>query len=412
MRDAGLMIAMALVGCLAGCTTLADPNEVCCGADGGPGVDGGEGPPDAGPDSGGDAGRTDDDAGPPTGDAGPLDGGGGADGGARAIATLVTAGVDHSCAALSDGRIACWGSDASGQITGAGGATARLGPTLAPWPAGSPVLALCAGDRFTCAARAGVTRCWGANDRGQLGDGGTSGNDVQGLGADNVVELACGMGHACARSASSSVYCWGANGRGQVGSGDGNDARVAYELPTIRAGRIAAGGLHTCAAESDNVVCWGDNTSEQICAHGGSGCSNVISSPRVVVRAAAVHLAAGAGFTCVTESGSARCLPDGGSVDDILAMFTPPLGELTGAGVSLCAVDATGNVRCGGSLTDPTIPDPVQVRRLDVGRSHACGIAAETGAVYCWGTNDDAQVTFPRSFGVQLPGTLVPLDGI
>ena len=53
--------------------------------------------------------------------------------------------------------------------------------------------------------------CWGANDAGQLGDGTTQGRarpaPVPGL-AD-VVQIAAGAAHTCARLGDGTVRCWG-----------------------------------------------------------------------------------------------------------------------------------------------------------------------------------------------------------
>ena len=40
------------------------------------------------------------------------------------------------------------------------------------------VTALSAGTSHTCAVVAGEARCWGANDNGQLGNGGTSSTEI------------------------------------------------------------------------------------------------------------------------------------------------------------------------------------------------------------------------------------------
>lgn len=60
--------------------------------------------------------------------------------------------------------------------------------------------------------------CWGANDKGQLGDGTTTARKVpttaKGVAGANAV--AVGSAHACAVLANGSVMCWGENTNGEV----------------------------------------------------------------------------------------------------------------------------------------------------------------------------------------------------
>src|SRR5262245_5713678 len=87
-------------------------------------------------------------------------------------------------------------------------ATAPIGPTQ-----------LAAGQFFTCALISGRVACWGSNASGQLGDG--TGAPQKGAvfvtGIDDAVEIAAGQTHMCARTASGAVRCWGRNEEGQLG---------------------------------------------------------------------------------------------------------------------------------------------------------------------------------------------------
>ena len=87
--------------------------------------------------------------------------------------------------------------------------------------------AVAAGGEFGCAlVDDGRVRCWGANDRGQLGDGSTIfrpvPGDVVGLPSApaRAVALATGWAHACAVVApGGQVWCWGDNTTGELGPG-------------------------------------------------------------------------------------------------------------------------------------------------------------------------------------------------
>ena len=183
-----------------------------------------------------------------------------------APAVAIAVGVDHTCAQTDDGGVWCWGANAVGQlgdgtttassvpvrVIGLDGTAASRVSALDELPYGPRLLA--AGDRVTCVLRdhaAGTPRgadtvwCWGANDRGQLGDGSRDARGgavrVTGLEAtEGLFDVAVGGSTACVvtgeetRSAgtdptmgglitSQALRCWGANEHGQLGAGDWSD---------------------------------------------------------------------------------------------------------------------------------------------------------------------------------------------
>jgi len=148
-------------------------------------------------------------------------------------------GVFHTCAIVDDGSVRCWGANNLGQL-GLGdnaprGEATTLGNALPAVDLGGALaLALAAGDSHTCALldRGGV-KCWGNNNRGQLGQGDTinrGGTDAPALGntlapidlaaTDGLVGLAAGWYHSCAQLSDGQIKCWGYNAYGQLGLGD------------------------------------------------------------------------------------------------------------------------------------------------------------------------------------------------
>jgi hypothetical protein len=96
-------------------------------------------------------------------------------------ALQITAGQDHACARLDDGSVKCWARNSFGQLglgdtqergDGPGEMGASL-PTVDLGP-GRTALQITAGLLHTCARLDdGSVKCWGRNDTGQLGLGGT-----------------------------------------------------------------------------------------------------------------------------------------------------------------------------------------------------------------------------------------------
>ena len=93
------------------------------------------------------------------------------------------------------------------------------------------------GYGYGCARKSGTVWCWGSADTGQVGDAGAlfdgglvSFTPVQikgpaGIGnLTDVVALAPGRRHVCARKVDNTVWCWGKNDRGQLGDGSKVDS--------------------------------------------------------------------------------------------------------------------------------------------------------------------------------------------
>ena len=143
--------------------------------------------------------------------------------------TAIMAGVDHTCAVVGSG-IRCWGDNLWG-LLGDGTTTNRATPVQVVGISGN-VTSLSANNFHTCAVVDGAARCWGDNGSGQLGNASEVGKissstpvQVTGL-TSGVLSIAVGGCHTCARLVDS-VKCWGANNRGQVGNGGGLDNILA-----------------------------------------------------------------------------------------------------------------------------------------------------------------------------------------
>jgi alpha-tubulin suppressor-like RCC1 family protein/tRNA A-37 threonylcarbamoyl transferase component Bud32 len=225
-----------------------------------------------------------------------------------------------------------------------------------------------AGGRHSCTLSGTVAYCWGANDRGQLGDGEQETRDVPTpvVGDLEFTQLAAGLAHTCGVTRNGEAYCWGAGDRGQLGDATTTSrsapVRVAgrYGFRTVRTGNSHSCGLTT----GGDVACWGANTNGQLGDGGGATRS-------VPVRAASdqrfIAVATGWNHTCaIALDGSAWCW--GANAD----------GQL-GTG-------ATGDQR-----TPQRVATSVRFTAIAGGGNHTCAVS-EDGEAWCWGRNNYGQL--------------------
>lgn len=138
-------------------------------------------------------------------------------------ATAIRCGAYHTCAARAQRVVSCWGRNNRGQL-GDGRASGDVSAVPVTVAGLSDTKTVAAGEYHTCAqSESGIVACWGGNEFGQVGDGTTVDRftpvPVLFEGSSSVDELASGMFHACARKALGAVRCWGSNEKGQLGDG-------------------------------------------------------------------------------------------------------------------------------------------------------------------------------------------------
>jgi len=162
----------------------------------------------------------------------------GIDGTDGAAASMLAAGYNHTCAAVGS-ELRCWGAGGNGQL-GDGTIFSRSAPVSVMGLASPELLALGGKPSYgtSCAATSTEALCWGRGNVGQLGDGmngtfhgATTAQPVMGL-PEVPSSIAVGATHACA-IASDTLYCWGAGDRGQLGNGftSESDTPVMVSFP-------------------------------------------------------------------------------------------------------------------------------------------------------------------------------------
>lgn len=207
---------------------------------------------------------------------------------------LVTTGDYHSCAIKgsnsllatgSSGKLFCWGDNATRQINGS---TTTDALTSVAIDAAVDYSDIASGGGHTCGITStGVLKCWGANNRGQLGRGSIDATAPAGLftishpGARAWVSVATGGSHTCAIDDQTKLFCWGADDLQQLGNGSASTdvnapAEIDSTVITNTYVQVSTGEAHTCALHTTGFVyCWGKND------HGQANPSSVGSNPNV-----------------------------------------------------------------------------------------------------------------------------------
>jgi alpha-tubulin suppressor-like RCC1 family protein len=243
-----------------------------------------------------------------------------------------------SCGLATDGTAYCWGSNQFAAL----GANPVPELCLAFGPPGIPCSSnpvpvsgsstfrsVSTGLLTSCGLdAAGNARCWGWGAFGQLGDGVSSGCDVQpftrcavvpvDVAAGSFASISAGGGFDCGLSTSGSALCWGFNEYGQLGDGTIADHRTPAAVAgghTFRAVVASKGNNimgHACGLTGDGLVfCWGSNAFGQLGTTASDACtvntnlSPVCSKTPIAVDGAIIFatISPGNAFTCGVDVG-------------------------------------------------------------------------------------------------------------
>jgi alpha-tubulin suppressor-like RCC1 family protein len=229
----------------------------------------------------------------------------------------ITAGGAHTCALTASGQAYCWGYNFNGQL-GDNSTTNRSTPVQVAQPEGVTFNRITAGGSHTCAlTAANVAYCWGWNEFGQLGDGGTSDQlvpvAVQSGGA-SFATLSAGGAHTCGKTPTGDSYCWGVNIHGELGDGTNDNSSTPVQVPMpsgVDSLTPRGGGNHTCGLTYQGAAyCWGFNDQGQL-GDGTTTNHNIAAQVSLPAGVIFASMSPGLYFTCaLTPDGAAYCWGD------------------------------------------------------------------------------------------------------
>ncbi len=340
-----------------------------------------------------------------------------------------------------------------------GSASATSAPTSV---VASVVSSADSGDDHSCAVLSdSAVKCWGANSRGQLGDGThtSSATPVQvvtspGHPLENVVQVSAGEDFSCAVLSDHSVSCWGESDYGELGNNAiGSDVLAPAQVVGIAGSgtlsgvsQVSAGGRFACALLTAGTIdCWGDGVNGQI-GNGSSGGSNDPAYPVHVYKTgtsgalfgSVTSLSAGNSHACAVSAGSVYCwgldhhgdlgtgatgsesnnptLVAGISATEVSASYYDTCALLSSGTVDCWGLNHEGELSQGGALpgTDSSTPVPVYssaatplggVSSIAVGGFHVCA-RLDSGITDCWGGNGDGELGNGTSANAANPGAV------
>ncbi len=253
---------------------------------------------------------------------------------------------------------------------------------------GAAATSIASGGAFSCATFAdGATRCWGVNNRGQLGSGSTGKPRKPGLvsGGQRFTSVTAGLAHACGLAQGGAAYCWG--NLAWSSHGQANVKPQPQRIPGDAAFvQLSAGAHHTCGLDADGGGwCWGVNDHGEL---GDGTRTGTLTPVPIAGNLRFQSISAGGAHTCaVTTDGDAYCWGDN---------YVAQLGN--------------GTSTWDPVLTPGAVLGGIRFRSISAGLEHTCAVAVDD-AGYCWGYEQFGRLGNSQSGGHAVQPTPLPIDG-
>ncbi len=205
----------------------------------------------------------------------------------KSISQLMS-GSEHSCVLTALGEVYCWGDNRAGQLGDGEISQNSHYPVLVDTAGITGEKAFIqiqtgGGSARTCGLTVdSIAYCWGGDSFGALGNGGDSQSsrvpvrvETSGVAGGVFNKFTADVYHTCGLTHEGLAYCWGSDEFGQLGDGGSSqDSQVPVQVDMSEVvgkrafAQISAGGQHTCGVTKEGrVYCWGSDNTGQL----GSG---------------------------------------------------------------------------------------------------------------------------------------------
>jgi alpha-tubulin suppressor-like RCC1 family protein len=270
---------------------------------------------------------------------------------------------------------------------------------------------------------------------------------------DEIVAVATGVDHSCAKTTEGNIACWGRGSRGQLGN-DRTNARdtATSSIGLLGAEMVVAGGHSTCAVRGENreLYCWGDNTSIQLGnfeagefavvpftvsgAYFGEPTLSQVKSVSIGLEHACASLTTGELMCWGLESYGRIANGNSGDIErgipllayddeenDVLNASLVAVGERHGCMITMDETVSCWGDNSEGQLGDPTFVEPISTlvravpgithaKAISAGDFHTCVVS--DGDVLCWGSNGRLQLGHPDDESNGTPSVVPGLNNV
>lgn len=342
-------------------------------------------------------------------------------------------GGNHHCALFNNNRVKCWGKNQYGQLgygnnTDIGSNSSQMSDNLNFVDLGNhpitfnphKVIAMTLGENFSCAlievntvGELNKVKCWGRNDKGQLGlnlpsnvNLGDSdlemGDNLPFLDFGSFYDvnlssirnyypklLDTGLNHACALIENNTVKCWGSSEFGATGS-NSQDNVLNPSVVSFGSGittNISIGGDFSCALNEDivtkKVYCWGRNDKGQLGlnlpsnVNVGDEVDELDSLSPLITSEEELNIFTGKAHACVKIQNSYKCWGDN-------QYGQTGQGDLLLSGTDTSPLDFD-------NVTPITLGESITVNEIIMSYDSTCGLSSDK-KIKCWGRNDKGQL--------------------
>lgn len=239
------------------------------------------------------------------------------------------------------------------------------------------------------------------------------------------IGLSSSFSTTCGSASDGSVVCWGRNDAGQAGTGGTDPVHTPAKVAgTTATSSVRAGALHSCAVSASGNFCWGSNAAKELSINctqqtdvgtcppiptptavsGGQSFATLEPGGSFYFWGATCNDAVCGARTCaLTSQGQLYCWGEYTTPAPVPVSTQARFASLSVSTASLCGISLSADVLCGAFpdravnlATLNPVPGTSKGQLVVTGGRHNCMLDLR-GVAYCWGYNSTGQLGAPAS---------------